>query len=109
MALPNDAIRMTVDEFLNWDPADGRAWQLVDGEPRAMAPTNRTHGALLAELAARIGNHLRDARPDCSVVIAPGVVPRLMSAYNMRVPDLAVTCTPYRDEERALSNPMLLV
>ena len=36
--------RMTVDEFLEWEPGDGQRWQLVDAGPQPMAPTNRTHG-----------------------------------------------------------------
>ena len=26
--------RMSVDEFLNWDPGDALSYELVDGEPR---------------------------------------------------------------------------
>jgi hypothetical protein len=33
---------MTVDEFIAWAGAD--RWELVDGEPRAMAPASATHG-----------------------------------------------------------------
>jgi Uma2 family endonuclease len=36
--------RMTIAEFLAWNPGDGRRWQLVDGEPHAMAPANTAHG-----------------------------------------------------------------
>ena len=32
---------MTVAEFLAWDAGDGRLWQLVDGQPQAMAPAGR--------------------------------------------------------------------
>jgi hypothetical protein len=37
--------RMTLDEFLAWDPSDqtGCTWQLIDGEPVAMAPGSETH------------------------------------------------------------------
>jgi hypothetical protein len=40
--------RMTADEFLSWDAGDesGRIWELVDGEPVAMAPGLQNHGAL---------------------------------------------------------------
>ena len=31
-------VNMTVAEFLEWCPDDGQRWQLVDGEPVAMAP-----------------------------------------------------------------------
>ena len=33
---------MTVQEFLAWDAPSGPPWQLVDGEPQAMAPASRT-------------------------------------------------------------------
>ncbi len=37
--------RMTVAEFLAWDAPGETCWELVDGEPIAMAPTSRTHGS----------------------------------------------------------------
>lgn len=51
-------VRMTVDEFLAWEPGDGRKWELADGEPRAMAPAKPTHAFLQNELARLTGNHL---------------------------------------------------
>jgi hypothetical protein len=44
---------MTVDEFLSWDAGDesGRLWELVDGEPVAMAPGSQNHGALQGKSA----------------------------------------------------------
>jgi hypothetical protein len=41
-------VRISVEEFLNWDSGDALKYGLVDGEPRAMAPANRTHGILRA-------------------------------------------------------------
>jgi Uma2 family endonuclease len=102
-------MRMSVQEFLAWEPEDGRAWQLVDGEPQAMAPASRTHGTLQGELARLIGNHLRAQGGSCSLVVAPGVVPHVNASINMRVPDLAVTCSPYEAEETALTDPVLIV
>ena len=48
--------RMSVDEFLAWDSGDrsGRLWQLVDGEPTAMAPGSQNHGALQGEIGRLI-------------------------------------------------------
>jgi Uma2 family endonuclease len=43
------------------------------------------------------------------VVVEPGVVPRLLSEHNLRVPDLAVTCAPYETEEVVLVDPILLI
>lgn len=102
-------VRMTVEEFLNWNSGDGLRWQLVDGEPQAMAPASRTHGTLQGELARLILNHLSERQSPCSLVVTPGIVPRMLSRHNMRVPDLAVTCAPYETEETALTDPVLIV
>ena len=100
---------MTLQAFLAWDSPWGSPWQLVDGEPRAMAPTSRTHGTIQSELGILIGNHFRERGSQCSIVSAPGVVPRVRSDSNFRVPDLAVTCTPYKDEEYSLADPVLII
>lgn len=100
---------MSVSEFLSWEPGDGRAWQLVDGMPEAMAPANRTHGTLQAQLAAVIGNHLEEQDGPCSAVISPGVIPHVHAGHNVRIPDLAVTCSGYEAEEAALTDPVLVI
>ncbi|MGH7122640.1 MAG: Uma2 family endonuclease [Acetobacteraceae bacterium] len=102
-------VRMTLAEFLAWNPPGGRTWQLVDGEPHAMAPASRTHGAIQGELGSLIRNHLRDRGSSCTLIVASGVIPRVQSETNIRVPDLAVTCSPYAAEEAALTDPVLLI
>ena len=101
--------RMTVAEFLAWDAPNETRWQLVDGEPVAMAPASRTHGTLQLELGRLIGNHLADAGSPCTVIAAPGIVPRIRTNENFRIPDLAVTCSRYETEEYDVSNPVLIV
>jgi Uma2 family endonuclease len=100
---------MTVDEFLNWDSGEALRYELVDGEPRAMAPANRTHGMLQNELGRLNGNHLRASGRPCDVAANPRVTPRLLPDHNMRVPDLGVSWSGYQVEETALSEPVLLV
>lgn len=102
-------VRMSVGEFLAWSPADGQTWQLVDGEPRAMAPASRTHGTLQGELGGLIRNHLAAQDGPCVLVVTPGVVPHVQASHNMRVPDLAVTCSDYEVEEAGLTDPVLIV
>jgi Uma2 family endonuclease len=88
--------RMTLTEFLSWDPADpsGRAWQLIDGEPVAMAPGSETHAALQGEIGALLRNHLVGRGGPCRLLSQPGIVPRVGANRNFRIPDLAVTCAP---------------
>ena len=62
---------MTVDEFIAW-VGDGR-WQLVDGEPRAMAPASATHGIIQARLAFLVTRHLETQTGSCVVVTEPAI------------------------------------
>lgn len=103
--------RMTVAEFADWDNGDrsGRAWQLIDGEPVAMAPATQPHGAILGELGRLLGNHLLlEQGSPCRVVAQPGVVPRAGADWNFRIPDLGVTCSP-EVSGLMMPDPVLLV
>jgi Uma2 family endonuclease len=100
---------MTVAEFVTWEAPADRHWQLVDGEPIAVAPASRTRGSLQHELGRLIGNHLADAGSAYTVVTAPGIIPQVRSSDNFRIPDLAVTCTRYDVEEYDVSEPVLIV
>ena len=102
-------VRMSVTEFLEWDPAGESLWQLVDGQPQVMAPANRTHGAIQNELGRLIGNHLAAKLSVGSAVANPGVIPHIQSAHNVRIPDIAVTLTGYVSEEQALNDPVLMI
>jgi Uma2 family endonuclease len=86
--------RMTIAEFLAWNPKDlsVRSWQLIDGEPVAMAPATDAHGAILVEIGSLIGNHLLSRGSPGRVIAKPGIVPRVRSDRNYRVPDLGITC-----------------
>jgi len=100
---------MTLAEFLVWDAPDGGAWQLVDGEPWAMAPASPIHGMLHSRLTARIEQHLNDRGMPCIAVIAPGVLLGRKADRNYRIPDIGVTCSPLVPGEFALPNPILLI
>jgi Uma2 family endonuclease len=108
-AIAKVPVRMTVAEFLAWDAGDGRPWQLVDGEPQAMAPASRTHGALQNELGRLVANHLAEQVSPCSMLANPCVVPRVQAEHNVRIPDLAVTCSDYVSEEPVISDPVLII
>jgi Uma2 family endonuclease len=109
-ALPKAADdEMTVAEFYAWAAAGPGRWELVDGQPVAMAPANRTQGALQNELGRLIGNALVEKDAPCSVVAEPGVIPHIRADVNARIPDLAVVCGGYQDEQAALREPVVLV
>src|SRR5260370_41603359 len=101
---------MDVPEFLDGpsDDAD-RNFELGDGEPRPMAPASDAHGTMQITIGSILRAHLRAHRPSCRVVGEPGVVPRVSATTNMRIPDLAVTCTRNEAGRRAVPDPILIV
>ena len=74
-----------------------------------MAPASTIRGFLQNELGSLIRNHLRGTASGCEVVANPGVVPRLLSEHNVRIPDLAVTCSPLAAGQATLLDPGLLI
>ena len=105
---PTESESMTVAGFLAWNPGDGRLWQLVDGEPVAMAPASQTHAAIQNELGRLLANHLAERGSVCRVLATPGVVPRVGANENVRIPDLGVTCVP-PSLDYMMPDPALLV
>jgi Uma2 family endonuclease len=101
---------MSVADFLAWAAGDRsvRKWQLIDGEPVAMAPAGENHGAIQAEAGRLLANHLLAIGSRCRVITEAGIVPRLRSDRNYRVPDLGVTCAPPANA-MMVAEPVLLV
>jgi Uma2 family endonuclease len=102
---------LTVDDFQDWEPPPGMdhlRWELIDGEPVAMAPPGINHGAIQSMAAFLLTGHLRTHRPGCRVITTPGVIPQLRARFNERIPDLGVSCAPFTDG-RAIADPVLLV
>jgi Uma2 family endonuclease len=100
---------MSVSDFLAWRPPSGDRWELVDGMPRAMAPSAPRHGAIQAEAARLIGNRLADLRPACRVITEAGIQPKVRANLNVRVPDLAVTCADWDPDDALLREPLVLI
>lgn len=98
---------MTAAQFMDW-PGDGtgRSYQLVDGEPLAMAPPSQTHSRLQARLIYHLTSQLRAQGSNCEALIGPGVRPRPDMAHNVRVPDVAVTCFP--NTSRFVDQPVFI-
>lgn len=101
-------VYMSVDEFLAWNPGGEATWQLVDGVPQAMAPPSTIHGAILNRLAQVIGSHLDARNSPCVAIIKPGVISHINASHNLRVPDLAVTCTELEVRQSTLTDPVLV-
>lgn len=100
---------MTVEEFLDW-PGDGsgRKFQLIDGEPRAMAPASMDHGVIQLKIGRAIDAHLEARGMPCRTATEGPVIPPLKSRKNARAPDVVVTCTP-PSTSRVADAPLLIV
>ena len=99
--------RMTVAEFLRWEDGTDTRYELLAGQPVAMAPPAPPHGFLAARLCARIEGALQSRRP-CMVQIEVGIA-RPDRDDTCYVADLAVTCKPPRSGEQLISDPVLIV
>lgn len=109
VALAKIPVSMSTADFLAWNPGDAQPWQLVDGEPQAMAPASLVHGALQTELGSLIRDQFRRQGVQCVVVANPGIVPHVQAARNFRIPDLGVTCSPLEAGAYSLPDPLLIV
>lgn len=98
---------MTVDEFLSWYEGDTSEfrYELIAGQPVAMAPPSVAHGALMSSLAIRLGASLK---PPCRVIAEAGI--RLADrADQWFQADLAVTCRPLAGASRWVPEPVVIV
>jgi Uma2 family endonuclease len=102
-------VDMTAEEFLEWEGEPGVKYQLVDGEPRAMAPAKRVHNALQLTIGRLIENHLIAKRPGCQALTEGGIVPRIRSKKNLRIADVVVTCVPDDGSHATIADPVLVV
>ena len=100
---------MTVAEFRAWADRQPGKWELVDGQPRAMAPASATHGLLQARAAFLIERHLESARSPCRAVTEGAVVPASFKRSNARATDLAVTCSPPAEDGWEVKEPVFIL
>lgn len=100
---------VTVERFLD-TPRHPYGWreQLVDGVVVTMDPASVTHGLIMSTLSSLLVEHLRARGTGCVAVTAPGVVPHAQSRTNVRIPDLAVTCSEADRRDRLLRHPAVL-
>jgi len=103
-------LNMTVEEFLAWEGGDpDLKYELIHGEPVAMAPSREVHGTIQVAMARLIENHLIDRGSRCRTITEPGIIPRLNARRNYRIPDLVVTCASPEAGRVAVPEPVLLI
>jgi Uma2 family endonuclease len=97
--------RMTVDEFLDWEDSTDTRYELVDGQPVAMASGTPVHGELIVRIANEISRRMREP---CRVLAGQAV---RLPGDNWRSyqPDVLVTCEPRDKSKKAIEAPRLIV
>ena len=102
-------IPMTAAEFRRWADRQPGKWELVDGQPRAMAPASLTHGLIQAWAAFLINRHLEDTGSACRAVTEAAVVPASFKRSNARGADLAITCAPPAEDGWEIKEPVFIL
>jgi Uma2 family endonuclease len=94
-------------EFFDWiKDQDGR-YELVGGEPVAMAGANQRHDRIVTNALIFLGNALRAKGGPCRPFSADTAV--AIPAGNIRYPDLGIDCGAFDDRAMTATEPRLVV
>ncbi len=96
--------KLTPDEFFDWLAGQETRYELVDGEPMAMAGAERRHDRIVVNGLVSLGVQLRGRK--CQPFSADTAV-RIPSG-NIRYPDFGVDCGPFVDKSMTASEPALV-
>jgi Uma2 family endonuclease len=98
---------LSIEEFLLWDDGSDLRYELLDGQPVAMASPSGAHQIIAVNFGRRLAEAL-DHRPPCSARSeAPIAAPD--RADTCHVADLAVTCRPHEPFQRLVPEPLVIV
>ncbi|MBT9293025.1 Uma2 family endonuclease [Prosthecodimorpha staleyi] len=97
--------RMSVDEFLAWEPGDGERYELVDGQPRAMTGARIRHDRIVRRVLRLLED--RTAGGPCEPFSSDiGIhTPR----GDLRRPDVTVDCGPRDPDDTVARRPVVVV
>jgi len=95
---------MSLEEFLLWEAGQELRHELVDGQPVMRTGGTVAHDFVRSRLAISLGNQLR-GKP-CRVALDVKIS---CSSGNVRYPDVAVHCGPFRPKDILASEPRIVV
>jgi Uma2 family endonuclease len=106
----NDEHLMTMAEFRAW-PGDGsgQVFDLVNGRVRAQGAPSQTHSTIQLDLSFLMERFFRETGMACRALPTPSVVPAVLSEWNERHPDIAVTCRPNDPSVHEVREPLVIV
>ncbi|WP_372424584.1 Uma2 family endonuclease [Salinarimonas chemoclinalis] len=95
----------TIDEFLAWQEHQPERWELVDGQPRAMAGASNVHDDIVVNILTELrrltrGGPCRPFTGDGAVETRPG---------RLRRPDVGLDCGRRDPQARIAARPRLVV
>lgn len=79
---------------------DGQRAELIDGQIYYMAPPSRIHQRILLSLSRIIADYIDSNNGSCEVNIAPFAVFLSENDINYVEPDISVTCSPDKLDEK---------
>ncbi|WP_158921130.1 Uma2 family endonuclease [Acidisphaera sp. S103] len=98
---------MTIDEFLAWQAGQGQRYELVDGEPAAMAGAKIRHDRVTGNAFSEIRRQMRAGGSPCDVFTAD--IGIRTPPGNIRRPDISILCPPFDEEATTSDIPRLIV
>jgi Uma2 family endonuclease len=99
--------RMTIDAFLKWQLDQAQRYELIDGEPVAMAGAKLRHDRVTGNAFSEIRRQLRAVASPCDAFTADIGIRTPIG--NIRRPDISVLCPPFDEEATTSGNPRLIV
>lgn len=96
--------KMTLAEINRLEKANGIRYELIDGQPVAMAGAKKNHTALVSSLIMAIGNHLEANNSPCFPYSSDLKV--IIDEFNFYYPDIVVDCG---DSNDSAEQPKLII
>ena len=96
--------RMSVEEFLRWEAEQELRYELVDGQPVMMTGGTVVHDYVRARISTSLGVQLRGQR--CRMALDVKIS---CPTGNIRYPDVAVHCGPFRPKDLLASEPRIVI
>jgi Uma2 family endonuclease len=97
--------RMSLEEFLPWQESQEQRYELVDGQPVAMAGAKQKHDIIVTNALIGIGAKL--AGNPCRAFTADQTV--VTRSRNGRHPDVGVDCGPIEPESMVATEPRVVL
>jgi Uma2 family endonuclease len=98
---------MTIEAFLAWQSGQDRRYELVGGEPVAMAGAKLRHDRVTGNAFSEIRRQMRSGGSPCDAFTAD--IGIRTPAGNIRRPDVSVLCPPFDEEATTSDSPRLIV